>query len=290
MFRDKPYRPHDLFDHEAASGDSMPLTHDLYRETLRWKWVLNSHFGPRVRSRIDPKATVIIPSYHGRRARNVAPIVRSALKYDGTERVIVSNNNPRIRIEDWVEVRDRRVTLINQPVRRGCGYAWTIAAGEEAEFFAIIDDDRLVYPQQLAVLVERLVEQPACPHGLVGAFADGTRVQRQEAEVAWLYSIYAVTKAHVRRYHDYVAEIRAGNYAADDSIEFWGDDIIISQSGTQRPRIHDVGPLIRCSTWNAPGVATWREPEFEKRREEVSRAVERVRAGVFAQPGQAPGD
>ncbi|MFC1485932.1 glycosyltransferase family A protein [Candidatus Latescibacterota bacterium] len=236
---------------------------------------MDVHIGHNISLSMSEKATVVISSYSERRMRNIQPLVRSVLKCDFVEKVIVSNHNPQSQIEDFVKVDDSRVMLVNQPVRRSPGYRWIIASKEPAYYFIIIDDDVLISPKQLAVLFQRLVEQPEVPHGLAGCCPDGTYVTRQEREVAGLYNIYAVTRAHVQTYLEYTAEITTHGYASQESIEYWGDDIIISRTGRSRPRIHEAGFVLFCKTHDMSGVALWKEKQFEQRRRELRRILEK---------------
>ncbi|MGH9941657.1 MAG: hypothetical protein ACRD9R_04765 [Pyrinomonadaceae bacterium] len=254
----------------------MTLLRAMAREVLYRKWVLSGYVGRNVPAHDAPQAICIIQSYRPERMRNVAPLVRCLLKCDFIEKIIVSNNNPRLHIHDWVRLRDGRVTLVNQPVRRGCGYRWIIAGAEGADYFIAIDDDCLLYPAQFAALFRRLVERPEVPHGLAG-LRRSRYVQRYEGEVDVLYNVFAVTRAHVAAYLTYVEEIVANEYAPHEAIEFWGDDVIMSQTGAARARVHDVGRLSWCRTAFAPGVALHKEAQFELRRNEVSRALEMVK-------------
>ena len=59
-------------------------------------------------------------------------------------------------------------------------------------------------------------------------------------------------------------------------IEYYYDDLLISRAGTGRPRIHDTGILLEHATWNAPGVALWRDTDFSSRRQQVQAEVNRL--------------
>jgi hypothetical protein len=248
----------------------------LRRKAFYWKWFIEGYTGRSVSLNMSQKATVIIPSYHIKRARNVEPLIRTILRCDFVEKIIVSNNNPQIRIEDWVKINDVRVVLINQVTRRGCGYGYVVASKENAEYSIIIDDDLLIYPEQLAILFQRLIDHPEVPHGVAGRDYRGQYIHRQETDVEVLFLIYAVTKAHVQKYFEFVTEITANKYASYESIEFWGDDIIISHVGTQKPIIHDVGFILQCQTYNARGVAIHLEEEFERQRMDVRNALRKL--------------
>ena len=249
-----------------------------WRETLYHKWVLDGYISPPISLATDKKVTIVVPSYHASRARNLQPLVRSTLKCNFVEKIIISNHNPEIRLEDWVHTDDSRVVLMNHPVRRGCGHGWIVASKDSADFFIVIDDDMLIYPQQLAVLFKQLISQPEIPHGFIGRRVDGEYVMDRETEVEFLYNIYAVTKAHIQTYLKYTQEIITNGYASRESIEYWGDDIVVSHTGTGLPRIHKVGSIRQCKTTKTSGVATFTENQFDGRRLEVYRALIKVKA------------
>lgn len=248
-----------------------------FRELLYQKWSLQSYLGSPLSLETDKKVTIIIPSYHSKRARNLQPLVRSLLKSNFVEKIIISNHNPEIKLEDWVKTDDSRVTLINHPVRRGCGYGWIVASQEKsADYFIVIDDDMLIYPQQLAQLFEQLIHQPEIPHGLIGRCADGEYVMSQDREVEFLYNIYAVTQAHIQKYLEYAQQLIDKGYASSESIEYWADDIIVSQTGIGRPRIHHVGLIRQCKTTKTSGVATFAENQFDGHRLAVYEGLAKV--------------
>lgn len=250
----------------------------VMRELFYWKWTLDGYISYPVSLATDEKVTIVIPSYHASRARNLQPLVRSILKCNFVEKIIISNHNPEIRLEDWVQTGDDRVMLINHLVRRGCGYGWVVASQQNADYFIVIDDDMLIYPQQLTVLFQQLIKKPELPHGFIGIRADGEYIIHQEAEVECLYNIYAVTKAHIQKYLEYTKEMVANGYVSQESIEYWGDDLVLSQTGTGQPRIHKAGSIRQCKTTKTSGVATFTENQFEGQRLKVYHALAKVKA------------
>jgi glycosyltransferase involved in cell wall biosynthesis len=245
------------------------------RQVHHWVWIANGRFGRNISINTPDKLTVIIPSYNIERVGNITPQVRSILKCDFVEKIIVSNHNPQILLEDWVNIDDGRLKLINQPTRRGCGYGWIVGSNTNSEFIIVIDDDLLIFPEQLTILFKQLVKQPEIPHGLAGSF-HSRYFKNREMEVDNLYQIYAVTQTHIRKYLELVDKITRQGYASHESIEFWGDDIIISQTGKNKPKIHDAGYILWSPTAFQLGVATYLEEDFKPRRAEVRNALERV--------------
>lgn len=241
-----------------------------------WIWVLNGCLRRPLRLDVKHKVTVIIASYSEKRVKNLARTVRSILKCDFVESVVISNHNPEIIIEDWVDINDERVHLINQPKRRGSGYVWIVAKKLNPRYLISIDDDLLIFPSQLAILFQHLLKNPEIPHGLVGGIGSMHYTQK-EMEVDILYEIYAVTGKHLRRYAELVEAITTKSNVTEKLIEYWGDDIVISHSGTLRPLIHDSGlTLIRCDTAGEFGVAVSARTEFQDRRKKIQKALEAV--------------
>ena len=114
-------------------------------EYIRWQW--DAHFVPvRVLEERPIRATVILLSY--KRVRNIQPIVRSLLKASCVGKVIVSNNNPDLRLDDWLRLRDDRVQVIDQPVRRFPGVRFELARQDGGEYFLTLDDDVFLFPRQ----------------------------------------------------------------------------------------------------------------------------------------------
>ena len=225
----------------------------MLKKILYWRWLLNSYICSNQSINGNNKVIVILASYHIERMKNIQPLVRSISKCDFVDKIIVSNHNPDVFIEDWVKIKDERLQLINQPTRRGPGYCWTLADKEDSEFFILIDDDFLIFPRQLKILFQHLVEQPDVPHGVTG-FLKARYYQSREMEVVTLNQIYAITRAHLEKYIELAETIRAIDPSAYDSIEPYAHEIIISKTGKNKPKIHNIGPVTRCHTARKSGA------------------------------------
>ena len=249
------------------------------RVFLQW-WELYGYVAPRVSLPVLERVTVIIPGYSVERARFVETSVRALLRCDFVERVIVSNHNPTTRIRAWVRLTDPRLTLIDHPVRHGPGWRWLVASNFDPEYLICIDDDVLVMPHQVAALFRTLLADPAVPHGRAGAI--GNQYYQYPTpgdgamEVDDLYIVYAVTRAHLKRYGDLVAAVTATGHVSSDEIEYLADYLLISRAGHAMPKIHNVGRLMQLPTFDKPGVAVHKEPAFEATRLRVRRTLERL--------------
>lgn len=246
---------------------------NLARELLYWKWRLDGHVGPQLAATGPERLTVVIPAYHARRSRNIDGIVRACLRCAFVSRVVVSNHNPDVRMREVVTARDPRVQIIEQGVRRGCGHAWNVIAEQPGDYFLVIDDDQLIAPSQVGRLFEALVAQPEVPHGLCGGRGGGQYLERCEDDVEVLYNVYAVTRAHVARFHDVSRALVATGGITPEEIEYACDDLVISRAGAGPARIHDAGFVLRCRTGGATGVAIFREDGFHDRRARVDAAL-----------------
>lgn len=260
----------------------------IIKKILYWKWLFRLRFGRDVSLSGEEKATVILLSY--KRVQNIEPITRSCLKCHFIEKIIISNHNPNIQIEDWVKVKDKRVVLINQPVRRRCGYRWVIAKEESANYFIALDDDAFIYPEQLGMLFNLLVQQPEVPHGVKGSVYTsktsnkftGEYFQQKEMDVDVLHQVYFIAKRQVDVYFEYIKKIKAndsmvGDYIDPFGIDSVGDDIIISHTGLSQAKIHDVGFVLTCPTQYSKGIAIRSEASFLQKRREIFREVKKIR-------------
>src|SRR5262245_52651730 len=113
--------------------DSYKYRDDMYfpdgRFTFVWKytkWQWNASFGPMVNIPESEKLTVIVLNY--KRPHNMQPIVRSILRCSFVNKLIVCNNDPLSRIEEWISASDKRVVLINNPRNRGTIARFEIAS------------------------------------------------------------------------------------------------------------------------------------------------------------------
>jgi hypothetical protein len=255
-------------------------------EFLRWvggrmgrysRWLLRGRLGGSVPAPSEARCTVILLAF--KRPANLDPILRSVLKCDAVEKVIV-HNNAEAALAPWITVRDPRIVLLEQPKPVPHGIRLALALGGEGRYFLSIDDDVFLYPEQIAALFAALVRDPGVPHGLdgeirweaLGLKAESRRYpfkiahSRRECEVDHLTRVYAFTRAHVERANQLARELGFASLQAVGN----GEDILLSFSGTGRPRIHDTGAILGCLSHAEEGVATWTsggEAFFEYRAE-----------------------
>jgi hypothetical protein len=221
--------------------------------------------GPKLESTLDlPKAAAVLLSY--KRPKNLPWIAKSLLKNKFISRVIVSNNNPQMRMEDWFDFNDERLELMNQKVRRLPGYRFEIARHLQEEYIICIDDDLYLRPDQILKLYTELLHNPGVPHGVWGQrfFKDGDEltwkdgIRNLDSEIDVMNRAYFLTRTHIE---NFVKIINLLGFKRIEDLQFV-DDIVLSFSGSGRPQCHDVGPLLDCPSKDADDIAVWRENEF----------------------------
>jgi Glycosyl transferase family 64 domain len=217
----------------------------------------------------DPRnACAIVLSY--KRPQNIGRIVESLLATPGIQRVIVSNNNPDVDLGDWFRARDARVEVRIQPKHEHCIKRFEIAMETKFDLFLCPDDDVFLSPQQYERLLSILRSDSQRVHGIFGEIPSfgpegirlGGGITGIDCEVDILNCCYAYTHAHAQRMFD----LLRGAGIDDSEGAKHLDDVYLSFAGEGRPLCHDLGPFEKCTTSDLPGIATWTEPEFQRRR------------------------
>ena len=231
-------------------------------------------FGAPVHHDGPEKLTVILLSF--KRPENIPYIVRSYLRLPYVRRIIVSNNNPELRMADWLHETDPRVRMVDQPEPTRCGIRYELAREDDGDFFITVDDDLFLTPAQIHRVFLELVRNPAAPHGVQGAevilpegrFVPAIRGVERQLDI--LNRLYALTRAHLEEYFRLMALLGLKTWKDVDVTE----DIVASFSGQTKPWIHDVGTWADCPTGNRKDVALWRsEEDFRAQRRERFRRL-----------------
>jgi len=205
-----------------------------------------------------------------RRPHNLDALVRAMLRCDGCKAVIVSNNEPRVHLSDWISVTDPRLRIVEHHQRRHPGIRMTIARAAPAPMYLMVDDDVLLNGEQMQQLMNHVCAEPEVPHGLNGERRNAAQGaypysldQSGEGTVDHLTNVYAFTDRHLARYFDLVDRL-----GIDDPANLAnGEDIILSSCGSGKPRVHEVGPIVRCASTTDRLIATHKSRErfFEER-------------------------
>ena len=224
--------------------------------------------------RLAPRATVVLLSW--RRAPNLNLLATLAIRAPFVERVVVSNNSPRVRIADHVACRSPKLILIDQPEDTPPGIRVPLALRYPGDLFIFLDDDVFPTPRQLTRLYTALARQPEVPHGYVGLrhlpLSDTSPVFKYgdwDTEVQMLFRLYLCSRAVLERYMQ-LAETLGIVHAEFGN----GEDILLSFSGAGRPRIHAIGHVLCCTTSDLPGVAiSATSPQFVLQRQQLTRRL-----------------
>ena len=214
----------------------------------------------------DRDCTAIILSY--KRPQNIAPLVGLLLQAPSIRHVVVSNNNPAVKMIDWVRIESSRVSVIEQPTAGASPTRYRIALEHDSPLFVAVDDDVFLRPSQIERLCATLRADPSRPCGIIGSLYDeSSGVMRygvtRPGDADIINQAYAFTPGHVRRFFELAILLGFGS-----THQAWGrstwDDIVISHSGLSKPRICDVGSFTECPTNSEPGIAEWQEAGFHQ--------------------------
>lgn len=213
-------------------------------------------------------AVFIILSYA--RPQNIQRIVQAILEAQSCGRIILSNNNPNINILPYVDPSPEKLEIIQHQERWGPVMRWCIAKECDSAYFVCIDDDLFLTSRQIDMLVARLQDEPTVPHGVWGEkitvdrnrFMIKRGIFNYSGEVDVINRAYAFTPTHVRRFFELMKYLGVG----DPRDLGRGDDILLSFSGTGRPKCHDLGQLESCPTSDLEGIALWKEAGFYEQR------------------------
>ena len=227
------------------------------------------------------KLTVVLLSYG--RAANLDTIVAACLACPFVQRVILSNNNPELRMRDFVSQRDRRLQITDQPVRCFPSKRYELARDSGDEWLLCIDDDTFLTPQQIRSLFEALLADPSVPQGIAGenlrpeaGFAEYQFGAPGKPETAdCLVWAYAFTRQHTERYFDLLQKLGINN----DTFHA-NQDIVLSLSGEARPLVHNFGTLHLCGSRDAKDVATSKQAGFREQREALLRKTQTLASAV----------
>ena len=262
----------------------------IFRQTKHYMkyllWVWNGYICRHLTINTPHKVTVLLTYYHPIWMTHINNQIRNILKCNFVEKIVITNNNPNVKIEEKIKFRDDRLTWINQEVRRYNGYRWHIANTLDTKYFIVIDDDVLLFPSQLKSLFQHLILEPSIPHGFSGQLhLPNDEFWYRECEnidVDYLCELYAVTQHHIHRYAEIAQLISDEDKTLSDFIERFADHIVISQTTPHNPKIHKISRLLRSETFKTPGIATHKDEHFEESVIKVCRAVRKLKLQTFA--------
>lgn len=221
----------------------------------------------------NPTFTAIILSF--KRPQNVQKICEVILSITQVGKLILSNNNPQIDLLDFININDERFVYVTQECVSRCSKRYEIALYESSTYYFCIDDDLFLQKNQIEHLMAKLLVDPSRPHGFWGQ-----RIYIQEHKPVFITEVnsnrpvdilnraYFFTKDHVLEFFRLI-----GLCGAEPSDMVYCDDILLSFSGSNKPIVHNIGNFLDCPTSNEPGIASWKEDEFESQRINILKKI-----------------
>lgn len=227
--------------------------------------------GYRCRHAGSERLTVILPSYA--RPGNVDLILSAVVACDFVSEIIITNNNPAIRLEDHLHVADPRIQLVRQPRQTPASIRFDLSREAREPWILAIDDDVFPSPEQVRAIFRHLLSRPEQVHGYGGEVWGDPPSKATYRTVTWprgtqpvdtLMWAFAYTRAHVEEYFQLLEKLGIENLELKSS-----EDVPLSFAGEGSALIHGVGLFCRCPSESDPAVATWLRPGFFQHRLEL---------------------
>jgi hypothetical protein len=227
--------------------------------------------GVRYRHAGPERLTMILPSYA--RPRNIDFLLSAVVACDFVSEIILTNNNPEIRLEDHLHVSDPRIRLIRQPRKTPASIRFDLSREAREPWILAIDDDVFPSPRQVRAIFRQLLLQPERVHGYGGEVWGDPPSRATYRPVRWprgtqpvdtLMWAFAYTRAHVEEYFRLLERLGIANFELKSS-----EDVPLSFAGEGSALVHSVGLFCRCPSESDPAVATWLRPGFFHHRLEL---------------------
>jgi hypothetical protein len=162
------------------------------------------------------------------------------------------------------------------------------AASLPFDLYLAIDDDIFMTPAQVATLTQRLLAEPDRAHGVWGQRveleAGSLKIRSDLGQVDAAFSIlniaYGFSRAQAQAALALAGRLGFPAWPDRDPI----DDILLSCGSTKAPLCHNVGALAFCATSVTPGIATWKEADFNARRMEIVHRLAELQAIAIFRP------
>ncbi len=236
-----------------------------------------------------PTLAVIIQNY--KRPQNIAPVVRNARAALPDSPILLLDQADDASLRERAEIPWNEVWYQKAAVNRGAGARVPLAASLPFDLYLAIDDDTFLSPAQIAALTQRLVAEPDRAHGVWGQrleLKEGQLVMRNnmgyiDAALSILNTAYAFSRTQAQAAIALAAKLGLAAWPERDPV----DDILLSCGSAKAPLCHNLGPIAFCATSTQPGVATWKEANFSRRRAEVVGRLAGLQAIAVFPPMQA---
>jgi len=222
----------------------------------------------------------ILLSY--KRPQNIERILKSLIATPGIKHVVLSNNNPDIDLNDWFNLQQYPIQFIQQPSHSICVKRFEIALDLPYDYFICPDDDLFLNPQQIQTLLDFAQQDQSRVHGMFGqikSFYYGgaglfSGVQGVSCEIDILNRIYCFSREHLLKMIELSKQLNLQSLG--DALHI--DDLLISFSGIERPKCHDLGAFEECPSSLEAGIATCAEDGFDAVRFDTFRRLTQITA------------
>jgi hypothetical protein len=179
-------------------------------------------------------------------------------------------------LRGWLDDNVPRVRILRHASRQFCPDRYKHLEAIPSGRYLIIDDDIFLLPGQIESLCRYLEDDPSVPHGLYGEELDEEvlrgGISLAERRVDVINRMYAFTDSHLWEFFRIADGIDAYSGKYPWRLGIW-DDLIISRSGSDRPRLHDCGAFVNCPTQGKQGIAVWRTDNFKPFRNDIFRIL-----------------
>jgi hypothetical protein len=218
-----------------------------------------------------PSLAVIIQNY--KRPQNIGLVTQTARAALPGAPILLIDQADDDSLRSRTDIPWDAVWYQKAAVNRGAGARVPIAASLPFDLYIAIDDDVFLTPPQLATLAGRLAAEPDRAHGIWGQRVErnGERLSfrsnlgKMDAAFSILNVVYAFSRGQAEAAIALAGRLALPAWPERDPI----DDILLSCASAKAPLCHNVGPLAFCATSTKPGIATWKEADFERRRMEI---------------------
>jgi hypothetical protein len=218
-------------------------------------------------------ATLAVVVLNYRRPQNIGRIAAGAREAlpDAPIFVLDNSEDPHFRERD--DVPWGEVWLQTPPRNLGAAARLVLTSQLPFDHYLAIDDDLFLTLGQAKALARAVEQEPDRVHGLAGqrleqrdgSIRAGTMMTQVQGQVSILNMVYAFSRPQA-----VVAAGRIEQMGFTDLREASVlDDILLSSSSPKPPMCHDLGPLSRCPTCDADGIAQWRGATFSPGRKAV---------------------
>ncbi|HUR77947.1 MAG TPA: glycosyltransferase family A protein [Acidimicrobiales bacterium] len=201
-----------------------------------------------------------------RRPANIDLQIRAALHAPSVGEVVVSCNNPAVRVRDWTSVESPRLRILEEEGRNQTRrYAVALASGGDR--FLLPDDDVLFLPDAVDAFCAALPADGAHPVGLAGQrlLASGlweSSIETDGEEVDVLNRAYVCTRDHAEAVFRNAERL---GWSEQELYSNPADDVLVSFAGNKHPVVVHVAH-VNCVSHTDARISTYQQGGFHSAR------------------------